>query len=149
MATQKRMKVKSIAECSPWRILQSFRPSLSHHFLLRHVLLYWLPTCNFCFVEFVNIFIKVRFFTTKKKGPLGPLPWKVMGHILKSWDNDPGPPLIRRPVLDMPSIMIIFWLMLFICIHVWVDHLIMINNSIHFIYLLCCPGWQSNYFTST
>ena len=21
-------------------------------------------------------------------GPLGPLPWKVMGHILKSWDND-------------------------------------------------------------
>ena len=23
--------------------------------------------------------------------PLGPLPWKVMGHILKSWDNDPGP----------------------------------------------------------
>ena len=30
-------------------------------------------------------------------GPLGPLPWKVMGHILKSWDNDPGPPLIWRP----------------------------------------------------
>ena len=23
-------------------------------------------------------------------GPLGPLPWKVMGHIMKSWDNDPG-----------------------------------------------------------
>ena len=22
---------------------------------------------------------------------MGPLPWKVMGHILKSWDNDPGP----------------------------------------------------------
>ena len=21
-------------------------------------------------------------------GPLGPLPWKVMGQILKSWDND-------------------------------------------------------------
>ena len=41
----------------------------------------------------MNIFIKVRFFHNKKKmGPLGPLPWKVMGHILKSWDNDPGPP---------------------------------------------------------
>ena len=24
-------------------------------------------------------------------GLLGPLPWKVMGHILKSWNNDPGP----------------------------------------------------------
>ena len=24
-------------------------------------------------------------------GPLGPLPWKMMDHILKSWDNDPGP----------------------------------------------------------
>ena len=23
-------------------------------------------------------------------GPLGPLPWKDMGHILKSWDNDPA-----------------------------------------------------------
>ena len=41
----------------------------------------------------MNIFIEVRFFHNKKKmGSLGPLPWKVMGHILKSWDNDPGPP---------------------------------------------------------
>ena len=24
-------------------------------------------------------------------GPLGPLPWKMMDHILKSWDNDSGP----------------------------------------------------------
>ena len=23
-------------------------------------------------------------------GPLGPLPWKVMSHILKFWDNDPA-----------------------------------------------------------
>ena len=41
----------------------------------------------------MNIFIKVRFFRNKiKMGPLGPLPWKVMGHILKSWDNNSGPP---------------------------------------------------------
>ena len=29
------MQVKSIAECSPWRILQYFRPSLSYHLSLR------------------------------------------------------------------------------------------------------------------
>ena len=41
----------------------------------------------------MNIFIKVRFFiTTKKDGSTGPTALKVMGHILKSWDNDPGPP---------------------------------------------------------
>ena len=51
-------------------------------------------------VEFVtktrckmNIFIKMIFFSQlKRMGSLGPLPWKVMGHILKSWDNDPCPP---------------------------------------------------------
>ena len=31
------MQVKSIAECSPWSILQYFRPSLSYHFPLRHL----------------------------------------------------------------------------------------------------------------
>ena len=48
------------------RMLQSFRPSLSYHLLLRslfclflsgclrHVLLYIQPTCTFCFVEFVD-----------------------------------------------------------------------------------------------
>ena len=36
----------------------------------------------------MNIFIKVRF----KLKRIGPLPWKVMGHILKLWDNDPGSP---------------------------------------------------------
>ena len=41
----------------------------------------------------INILIKVRFSSQlKRMGPLGPLPWKVMGHILKSWDNDLGPP---------------------------------------------------------
>ena len=41
----------------------------------------------------MDISIKVRFFSQPKRmGQLGPLPWKVMGHILKSWDNDPGPP---------------------------------------------------------
>ena len=29
------MQVKSIAECSPWSILQYFRPSLSYHLSLR------------------------------------------------------------------------------------------------------------------
>ena len=31
------MQVKSIAECSPWSILQYFRPSLSYHLSLRSV----------------------------------------------------------------------------------------------------------------
>ena len=58
------LQVKSIAECSKGSILQSFQPSLSYHLLLRslffvflsgclrQVLLYWLPTCTFCFAEF-------------------------------------------------------------------------------------------------
>ena len=51
-----------------------------------------------CFVESVEsrydeYICKVRFFSQlKRMGPLGPLPLKVIGHILKSWDNDPGPP---------------------------------------------------------
>ena len=42
----------------------------------------------------MNIFIKKSeiFSQLKRMGPLGPLSWEVMGHILKSWDNDPGPP---------------------------------------------------------
>ena len=42
----------------------------------------------------MNSFIKVTeiFSHLKRMGPLGALPWKVMGHILKSWDNDPDPP---------------------------------------------------------
>ena len=36
--------------------------------------------------------LKWDFSQLKWMGPLAPLPWKVMGHILKSWDNDPGPP---------------------------------------------------------
>ena len=52
----------------------------------------------FCFVEFVDSLYNEYFYQSeifsqlKRMGPLGPLPWKVMGHILKSWDNDPGPP---------------------------------------------------------
>ena len=67
---------------------------------LRQVLLYWLLYINFLFVEFILavrwiFFIKVRFFHNKKRWVhwahyLGN--WKVMGNILKSWDNDPGPP---------------------------------------------------------
>ena len=63
------MQVKSIAECSKGSILQSFRPALSYHLLLRslfclffffsgclrQVLLYRQPTCTFCFVEFVDL----------------------------------------------------------------------------------------------
>ena len=32
------MQVKSIAECSPWSILQYFRPSLSYHLSLRSLI---------------------------------------------------------------------------------------------------------------
>ena len=44
---------------------------------LRHVLLYRLPTCTFCFVEFVDslkdeyFLLKEDFFTTKKDGSTG------------------------------------------------------------------------------
>ena len=31
-------------------------------------------------------------FLLKRIGPMSPLPLKPMGNILKSWDNDPGPP---------------------------------------------------------
>ena len=60
------MQVESIAECSKGSILQYFRPSFSYHLLLRsfvlsflsgclrHVLLYRLPTCTFCFVELLD-----------------------------------------------------------------------------------------------
>ena len=64
-------------------------------------------------------FIKVRFSHLKRMHPLGPLPQKVMGHILKSWDNDPGPPLIWRPVFWQIS-----WGMTFSSISVYmVTHL--------------------------
>ena len=99
------MQVKSITECSKGSILQSFRPSLSYHLLLRslfclflsgrlrQVLLYWQPTCIFCRFTVRWTFLLSKIFSQlKRMGPLGPLPWKVMGHILKSWDNDPGPP---------------------------------------------------------
>ena len=38
----------------------------------------------------INIFFYQSeiFSQLKRMGPLGPLPWKVMCHILKSWDND-------------------------------------------------------------
>ena len=60
------IQVKSVAECSKGSILESFWPSLSYHLLLRYMfwsflsvclrqdLLYWQPTCTFCFVEFVD-----------------------------------------------------------------------------------------------
>ena len=36
--------------------------------------------------------INIPYFSYEKAGikRMGPLPWKVMGHILKSWDNDPA-----------------------------------------------------------
>ena len=39
------MQVKSIAECSKGSILQSFRPSLSYHFLLRSLFCFVLSGC--------------------------------------------------------------------------------------------------------
>ena len=53
---------------------------------LRHVLLYWLSTYTFCFVEFADslwgehLNLSEIFSQLKRMGPLGPLPWKVMGH---------------------------------------------------------------------
>ena len=38
-------------------------------------------------------------------GPLGPLPWKVMGHILKSWDND-SRPTINLKARNSPNFML-------------------------------------------
>ena len=60
------MQVKSIAECSKGSILQSFSAFIKLPFVtkifvlsflngcLRKVLLYWLPTFTFYFVEFVD-----------------------------------------------------------------------------------------------
>ena len=52
-----------------------------------------------CFVEFEDsmldeyFFYQSEFFSQLKRiGSLGQMLWKVMGHIMKSWDNDPGPP---------------------------------------------------------
>ena len=39
------MKVKSIAECSPWSLLQYFRPSLSYHLSLRSLFCQFLSGC--------------------------------------------------------------------------------------------------------
>ena len=97
---------QSIAECSKGSILQSFWPSLSYHFffffewLLKtgfNVLtinMYFL-FCGVCRLTVRWISFQSEIFLQFKR--MGPLPWKVMGHILKSWDNDPGPPLIWRP----------------------------------------------------
>ena len=47
----------------------------------------------FCWVHRLAVrWIFENFSQLIRMGPLGPLPWQVMGHILKSWDNDPGPP---------------------------------------------------------
>ena len=104
------MQVKIIAECSKGSILQSFGPSLSYHLLLRSLFclfFHWLLKTGFTVLATYMYFLfcgihrlavrwifllKWNFSQLKRMGPLGPLPWKVMGHILKSWDNDPGPP---------------------------------------------------------
>ena len=50
--------------------------------------------CGVCrlAVRLIFFYLSEIFSHLKMMGQLGPLPWKVMGHILKSWDNDPGPP---------------------------------------------------------
>ena len=62
------MKVKSIAECSKWSILQSFRPSLSY-----------------------KIFIKVKLFTTKKDGSTGPTALESNRPYFEIMGQWPGP----------------------------------------------------------
>ena len=44
-ANYRLMKVKSIAECSPWSILHYLRPSLSHHLSLRSLFCIFLIVC--------------------------------------------------------------------------------------------------------
>ena len=69
-------------------------PSLSYHLLLRslfclflsgclrQVLLYWQPTCSFCFVEFIDsLWDEYFFYWSEIFSQL-----KKMGPILKSWD---------------------------------------------------------------
>ena len=46
--------------------------------------------CGVCRLAVRWIFLLKWDFSQLKR--MGPLPWKVMGHILKSWDNDPSPP---------------------------------------------------------
>ena len=73
-------------------ILSSFEWLLKTGFTVLTTCMYFL----FCGIGThckMNIFYWSEIFSKlKRMGPLGPLPWKVMGHILKSWDNDPGPP---------------------------------------------------------
>ena len=88
------MQVKSIAECSKHSaILLTFikLPFAIKIFVLsflsgclRHVLLYWLPTCTFCFVEFVGVtvrwivLLKWDFFHNYKG-------WVHWAHCLVKW----------------------------------------------------------------
>ena len=104
------MQVKSIAECSKGSILQSFRPSLSYHLLLRslfclflsgclrHVLLYWQPTCiyfMFCGVHRLIVrlifLLKWDIFTTKKDGSIGPTALESYGPYFEIMGQWPRP----------------------------------------------------------
>ena len=101
------MQVKSTCKGS---ILQSFRPSLSYHFLLRslfwlfsrgclrHCLLYWQPTMYFLFcgirrltVRWIFFLLKWDFFTTKKDGSTGPTALVSDGPYFEIIGQWPGP----------------------------------------------------------
>ena len=66
---------------------------------LRHFLLYWQNSSStLCFVEFIGSLYNEYFYQSeifsqlKRMGQLGPLPWKVIGHIFKSCQGQwPGP----------------------------------------------------------
>ena len=94
------MQAKSIAECfKPSAVLLTF---IKLPFVIGVFSLSFLGGClktsfavsnTYMYFLFLwsSALFNCAFYTTKMDGPLGPLPCKVISHILKSWDNDPGP----------------------------------------------------------
>ena len=102
------MQVKSIAECSKGSILQSFRPSLSYHLLLRSLFVFFERLLKTCFIVLTTymyfLFCGVRklpvrwifllkrfFFTTKKEGSTGPTAFESDRPYFEIMGQWPGP----------------------------------------------------------
>ena len=108
------MQVKRIAEWEHSAILLTFikLPFVIKIFVLsflsglRHVLLYWLPTCTFCFVEFVNslwvFLLKWDFFTTKTDGSTGPTAFESDGPYFEIMGQWLGPTINLKTWIDPP-----------------------------------------------
>ena len=63
---------------------------------LRHVLLYWLPTCTFCFAVRWIFLLKWDFFTTKKDGSTGPTTLESDGPYFEIMGQWPGPTITLK-----------------------------------------------------